>query len=325
MSSFRAGSVSDGSSGIISDGSSLGTLLTGIVDYAGLFPPAGLSLSEAIHNYSRYREQPEAWMLGRFICPASRLEEVSRFANLFSPAHPFLFSVLAREALEADLDAITRFREQHGQAVQVEGIEFRLPSSESATFLPRALHLLSGKSLVPFAELPLQGNWQPSVIQVVEELARHQGPERPGFKIRCGGEHPSAIPSVEQLAFVLHTCVAAGVPLKATAGLHHPFRHFSEALGTPMHGFVNLLVAGVLGHARRLEEEELREVLADGEPAHFLFAQDSLTWREHRVTLAEIARGRQQAVLSFGSCSFDEPRSDLRSLGLLGGTHEPDQ
>ena len=36
---------------------SLRALLTGIVDYAGLFPPAQLSLDEAIRNYARYRTE----------------------------------------------------------------------------------------------------------------------------------------------------------------------------------------------------------------------------------------------------------------------------
>ena len=43
---------------------SLRALLTGVVDYAGLFPPARLPLDEAIRNYARYRQGSDAWMLG---------------------------------------------------------------------------------------------------------------------------------------------------------------------------------------------------------------------------------------------------------------------
>src|SRR5262249_38895006 len=108
-----------------------------------------------------------------------------------------------------------------------------------------------------------------------------------------------------------------GVPLKFTAGLHHPFRHFDRALQTPMHGFLNVFVAGVLAHARGLQEGQVRDILADEDPGHFAFDATGLSWKEWRATTEEIAAARRHAVLSFGSCSFDEPREDLRARGLL--------
>ena len=51
----------------------LRALLAGIVDYAGLFPPAGLDMPAAVRNYASYRTDDHAWMLGRFVVPASRL------------------------------------------------------------------------------------------------------------------------------------------------------------------------------------------------------------------------------------------------------------
>ena len=55
---------------------SLQTLLAGLIDYAGLFPPASLSMEQALANYARYREGEHAWMLGRFVVPAARASEV---------------------------------------------------------------------------------------------------------------------------------------------------------------------------------------------------------------------------------------------------------
>ena len=55
---------------------SIRTLLNGILDYAGLFPPARLGMAEAVANYARYREDDRSWMLSRFICPAGRLAEM---------------------------------------------------------------------------------------------------------------------------------------------------------------------------------------------------------------------------------------------------------
>ena len=41
--------------------SAIRALLTGSIDYAGLFPPAGLDMASAVENYARYRAGPDAW------------------------------------------------------------------------------------------------------------------------------------------------------------------------------------------------------------------------------------------------------------------------
>ena len=55
---------------------SLQTLLAHLIDYAGLFPPASLSMEQALANYQRYRDGEYAWMLGCFVVPAARAAEV---------------------------------------------------------------------------------------------------------------------------------------------------------------------------------------------------------------------------------------------------------
>jgi hypothetical protein len=55
---------------------SLQALLTGLIDYAGLFPPASLSMEQALANYRRYHAGEHAWMLGRFVVPTARAAEV---------------------------------------------------------------------------------------------------------------------------------------------------------------------------------------------------------------------------------------------------------
>src|SRR4051794_11478974 len=72
------------------------TLLSGVVDYARVFPPAQLPLEQAIRNYARYRQDADAWMLGRFVIPAARLNELDAFADLFPVDPPFLVAVLGR-------------------------------------------------------------------------------------------------------------------------------------------------------------------------------------------------------------------------------------
>jgi hypothetical protein len=55
---------------------SLRALLTNLIDYAGLFPPAALSMQDAVRNYARYREGEYAWMLGKFVVTHERAHEV---------------------------------------------------------------------------------------------------------------------------------------------------------------------------------------------------------------------------------------------------------
>jgi hypothetical protein len=105
------------------------------------------------------------------------------------------------------------------------------------------------------------------------------------------------------------------VPLKFTAGLHHPLPRCDAEAGA-MHGFVNVFTAGVLAHAGRADPGRLEAVLRDADPSHFRFRDDGLQWGGLLASTDEIASARG-FVTSLGSCSFDEPRDDLRALGWL--------
>src|SRR5690349_14896897 len=80
---------------------SLRALLTGVIDYAGLFPPSSLPLERSIRNYAAYRQSDDHWMLGRFICPAARLSELEPYVReLFPKCDPLPLSVLGRGGSE---------------------------------------------------------------------------------------------------------------------------------------------------------------------------------------------------------------------------------
>ena len=78
-----------------------------------------------------------------------------------------------------------------------------------------------------------------------------------------------AFPTSVQIAAALVASAKHHVPIKFTAGLHHPVRLFHDSVQTKMHGFLNVLGAGVLAAehgwdvqqtAAMLEDEELRVV-----------------------------------------------------------------
>lgn len=60
---------------------SLRALLRKLIDYAGLYPPAGLPLPAVLENYESYLVSAENWMLNRLVLPAAKLPEVQLRTN----------------------------------------------------------------------------------------------------------------------------------------------------------------------------------------------------------------------------------------------------
>jgi hypothetical protein len=304
---------------------SLRTLLTGVIDYAGLFPPARLPLDRTLANYIRYRQENARWMLGRLVLPAARLGELHAFHDsLFASGPPLAISALGRggnsegeflEGLTLDLEAIASCRAEYGDRVDVAVLETRLPAGpEMVALIKEAAEDAEQGEVFSFFEIGLSGDWQATLAHLVQGCAASG---RAGLKLRCGGLEASAFPSVDQVADVIEDCVVAQVPLKFTAGLHHPLHCFDKKLKTSMHGFINVFLAGVLTTEHRLAEPTLRELLLEENPAAFRWEADSVGWREWSVAAAEVELARRYCVTSFGSCSFEEPQADLRALGWL--------
>jgi len=300
---------------------SVRAFFAGLIDYAGLFPPAKLPLEEALRKYARYRDDRDSWMLGHFVIPASRLAELDAHADLWSSGPPFAFTVLGRggetvgafsAGMTADRHAIAAFRAHHRAHVLVDTYEVKLPADALPTppdeLLNGPLKMLSQARLSIVCEVPWTA---PAAL-----FDRMRGSPA-GVKLRCGGLDAAAFPDPEQVAHVITACRNNRLTLKCTAGLHHPLRHFDRGVGTKMHGFLNIFGAGILAHVRRLGEETIRAIVEDEDPANFGFDELGFGWKEHHALTDEIIAARREFILSFGSCSFDEPRDDLRAMGVL--------
>lgn len=325
---------------------SLRTLLADVLDYAGLFPPARLELDQAIRNYARHRHEPESWMLGRFVCPASRLGELAPYVDeLFSVGPALRLSVLGRgaatceeflEGMQSDLKDMAEFRAHTDERTAIESFEARLPGepskeSEVAELLDAVSDLWGASRtgrLSAFYEPPPTTDWRLDWSAIIRGIAQHgaaadggrdarKASELTGFKLRCGGPDPSAYLSVEQMASAICWARAAHVPVKFTAGLHHPLRHYDKEAGADMHGFINVFAAGILAASGNVDEAQVCRILESEDVESFEFTADAMSWKGNRISCDGIARARRNAITSFGSCSFDEPRQGLRSLGLL--------
>lgn len=323
----------------------LHALLGNLIDYAGLFPPAKLPLDQAIRHYARYRLEPESWMLGRFICPAAKLADLADLGpSLFTTPAPFAFSALGRGGKDAkeffdhvrsDLADVGRFRETFGPRVTVESYEVKLP--ESAFNPPKANQILSllgtvayliettgPPTMAPVFEAPnSERAAHLALIQALHddrqtlEAKKRRRCQPLGYKLRCGGLEAAAFPPPETIALVIRACRAALVPFKATAGLHHPLGRFDAGIGAHMYGFLNLFGGAILAAHHELDEKHLVQLLLDDDPNHWSWTEEAMRWNDLKASRGDIEKARKDFVLSFGSCSFDEPRDDLRQLGWL--------
>jgi hypothetical protein len=311
---------------------------TGLIDYAGLFPPAELPLDQALPKDLRYRGESDAWMLGRFICPAARLTEILRLEPSVRTDARFRVSALGRggadrdafqSGLREDLEAIASFHREAGRSDIVEIFEVRVPAEAARgdagvwrETLDRTHEAIAETGLIDlrlYLESPGPDPAAADLARAAEAFARStvETGRTTGLKLRCGGVTPDAFPKIETVARALAACREQGVSFKATAGLHHPLRSFRSEVGTKMHGFVNVFGAALLAHAHALSAEQIVPILECEEAAAFRWRDDGFTWRDLLVSTEEIRRLRGGLVTSFGSCSFDEPRDDLRSLGWL--------
>lgn len=309
-------------------------MMRGLIDYAGLFPPAKLDMAPTVRNYAAYRDDARGEFLSRLVIPVSRLDEFEQHAADLLPREvgeiaedddegdevfvdPWRISALTRGAddagLVADLDRIERFNEEHSDPgnglAAIDAIELRADSAEE---IERAVDAIPAYLTAAF-ELP----WtMPDLRGVVAAVSG----EGLCAKIRTGGMTPDLFPPPDALALFLRTCALAQTPFKATAGLHHPIRHLNRGQGVTMHGFVNVAVAAAMALTMRADEKTLVEVLDERETRAFEFSDDAIVWRGQRVSLEQIERTRETFFLSIGSCSVDEPLDDLKSLGLLDVT-----
>lgn len=324
---------------------SLKEFMREIIDYAGLFPPADLPLDTAIRNYAGYKKADDAWMLSRFIIPASRLSELAPYREELFPAESsFEFSVLGQatdtvdeynQAIEEVISACRDFCEAHGDWVETNMLEMKLPTetafSHDVDLLQQVMDQTAEKLVLHpttpdtvFYEGFFDESWRKDVEAIMEAISKHNEAVKDseyyryaGYKIRCGGVEADLFPSVEQVAFVLNTAREYDVPIKGTAGLHHPVRHYAESVQTKMHGFFNVFGGAMLGYAHNLNDEELESILKEEDAEQFKFTDEAFSWKSYSIETKDIKSLRQVALLSYGSCSFDEPREDLRDLDLV--------
>jgi hypothetical protein len=300
---------------------SLKALLAHSVDYAGMFPPCSLDLEPALINQAEYVRSQDAWMLSAFVLSIEQFDAVKQLLSQFDAHHPLRVAALGPKTQSAhaflevieEADAAIRSLSKHNvDLISISHLEMFLPHDVDVALLNEARSILG--DLPVFWEAPPDRAEQ--TIALLAEFNSDADSATFGYKLRTGGVTAEAFPTSAQIAKALVTPATHQLPIKFTAGLHHPLRQYRQEVQTKMHGFLNVLGAAVLAAEHRWDVHQTATMLEDENTNSFSFTNDFFAWREWQIDTKRLQYRRRFAV-SFGSCSFDEPRDDLRVLNLL--------
>ncbi|MES2154637.1 MAG: hypothetical protein V4510_05820 [bacterium] len=291
----------------------LDLLTARLFDYAGTFPPASLSVKDALAEAARAPRLVRPAILGtdmvvasadlRFITPKA----VER-AGFGDTACSIALVGLDAASLKRTLPRVQAFNAKNVGSAEIVSLEVhgkRFSSRE----LQAAAEALGRVRL--FVEPILSDRaWAASGWSLIAMLGKLRGVgAQVGLKVRGSGPHAISNRSLVQL--IPHV-VAQKVPLKATAGLHHPLleaEHQNEL------GFVNVAAAlrlhQMLGEG--FDGEAMLGCLYEREADAFSF-DGELAWRGHAVSYERLGEAMDDLAFSIGTCSLQEPDQDLYRL-----------
>jgi hypothetical protein len=292
----------------------LHAFFAGLIDYAGLYPPAALSMDRALRECAEARNGADGWVLNRLVVPASRLEEFGAGLAGLPPAlrgsTPWRVTVTAGGDITDCASRIGEFAAHQALALaRIETVETVARTPEQVGRARDAIPPAVGLVL----ELPLDGDL-PALARAVRSTGSLA-------KVRTGGVRAGEIPAGAAVLAFLTACAAERLAFKATAGLHHavrgpaPLTYERAAERATMLGYLNVVLAATAVWSGRSAADALR-ILEDEDRAAFQPGGDVIRWRELRFPAEEIGRARAAFVTAIGSCSFAEPLEEIRQLGV---------
>lgn len=283
----------------------LRALLHEVIDYAGQFPPASLSLEDASAEFQAIMGSPDRFWTRRFIVKAPQLGELQ------GSMREWPLAIVARPAAEglrgqlnAIIDDLAALAEDEGQP---ETLELAIPPQEAA--LKEALGVMKKRADdLAGTQVYFELGWGDDLADLMSEAASIW--EDTGFKARTGGVTAAEFPSPGRLAEFLHTATSLDLPFKLTAGLHDPITHADEALGVTRFGFLNALGAAALARSEDLSTREVHDLLLADD-----VRDGAAGFNLGGMTLDESAAHDFRSIFGgFGSCSVAEPRDGLAAF-----------
>jgi hypothetical protein len=294
----------EGLLGAAGEGSSAASTSSGLIDFAGLFPPAALDMHTAVRKFLEYSRCNHRRALGKFIL------NLEQFPYLWDAAGDYVrgmpLSVIASP--ESDWDDLRRMLDK-GYAVKAVEIK----SADGAAEVERVAAEVPAGPMIYF-EVPVCGSGE-EMLAAIESAGACA-------KLRFGGVTAEAFPSPQAAAYMLAELAHRRMIFKATAGLHHAVRgryRLTYAEDSPtavMHGFMNLACAAAVLYFGG-EIQEAVEVLEEEWPGAWQVSPEAIAWQQNSWNGDELREVRQKFFAGFGSCSFEEPLRELEALKWL--------
>ncbi len=213
----------------------LRALLANLVDYAGLFPPAALSLPIAGENYARYLRSENAWMLGRFVIPAAQLRQLQNTDG-------WRITVLSDSEVTAP--------------------DLPIESVESKT--------LRRFSLPAYYEIAIDDADALSALQEMRAYAK----VRTGGLTPDSIPSTAAIARFLRACAELRLPFKATAGLHHPVRSEHPLTYEANAPRATMHGFVNVFLAAAFAW-QGADESWILDVLNEADPESFRFEENA--------------------------------------------------
>ena len=268
----------------------LGVLFAELIDDAALFPPGDAPITEAVPAHLTHDSGAHSGLLGRFLCPVSKLADLK---PLLDEDEGLRLGLIADTGVDGLLAAFAELGDY--DRMILEAVEIRHPG-ERLEELERKL---------PYG---VEAYVEITPADMRSLLPTLTGRELLHAKLRTGGLSAEAFPTPLAVAEFLVGCADLEVGLKCTAGLHNAVRHTDAETGFTHHGFLNVLLAAErAGDGAEIEDVAALLAVTDGA---------DLAERVKALTVEDTARTRD-LFHGFGSCSFLEPVDDLAGLGLL--------
>jgi hypothetical protein len=270
-----------------------------LFDDASLFPPASLAMADAVPGHLRHRTAWYQEMSGPFVCADSRLTQLSAAMTSAGVVELDVAVVLpgGADSLSAATDAVFADPRLRLRAVEVPVAD---PTADGIESLAAALDATPLAGATAFMEIPI-AHLDADALHITADH-RYQ------VKLRTGGTTAEAFPDEATLARALMALAWERQPFKCTAGLHHAVRHLDTETGFEHHGFLNVMLA-VAAALDGASAAQVEGELADNRA-------EAVAERVAGLDAEQVAAMRG-LFTSFGTCSTDEPVTDLVTLGLV--------
>jgi hypothetical protein len=262
------------------------TLLAALVDDAALVPPVSAAMPDALPAHAAHRSAAYGFLVGSFLCPASRLAELTAALAPDTPLRLTLILDTGLAGLAPALAAVER-----DKRLPLAAVEVALPRDGEPAAAKEYGSALGG--IPSYVEVPLTAGCEAALDALAQTGC--------DARLRTSDPHPA----VGEVASFVRACVDRQLAFRCTE-LRSAVRSAPD--GIERHGFLNLLVATAAA-LDGAETDELAELL-DGRDGPALVTRLGAMGGPE----AEVTRG---FFRSFGSCSIDEPVADLRALGVL--------